>query len=277
MPELEDIVYSRDASVAAIRGYYEFLTQMYLEPSVVEYPPAAGWSSITEADPDALEDLGKSDEVISLLAHLPYVANPTGDGSAPQPVPDCVFADWHKMIEHLDQQSGSDLRLTTEGAEFYEDAPPHVVGLTCGGRDNPVIVLDTELGIVHWPDCPHRIMVASESMVEDDPYDYAPENEAEWRADAPAWAVPDFFELLKDQFRELHFIPISSRAVLKDDMSYGPDTEGMMPMLREIYREHGWPDLDMYRKKECLKAVRDAMQERYPDLADFAVDDPQIV
>lgn len=43
--------------------------------------------------------------------------------------------------------------------------------------------------------------------------DYAPENEATWRAEAPAWAVVDFFEMLKDQFRKLHFIPLNGRVV----------------------------------------------------------------
>jgi hypothetical protein len=43
----------------------------------------------------------------------------------------------------------------------------------------------------------------------------------------------------------------------------------MISMLQEIYREHGWPDLDRYRKRECLEAVQEALEERYPDEAYF--------
>jgi len=38
-------------------------------------------------------------------------------------------------------------------------------------------------------------------------------------------------------------------------------------MLKEIYRQHGWPDLAVYRKAECIAAVREAMDEKYPHLA----------
>jgi hypothetical protein len=91
-------------------------------------------------------------------------------------------------------------------------------------------------------------------MVEDDPYDWAPENEAEWRSDSATWAIADFFEILKDQFRELHYVPISGERVLDANSRFPPD-EGMIPALQEIYREHGWPDLERYRKRECLEVV----------------------
>jgi hypothetical protein len=38
-------------------------------------------------------------------------------------------------------------------------------------------------------------------------------------------------------------------------------------MLQGIYREHGWPNLDVYDKKECLKAVQKALEEHYPGRA----------
>jgi hypothetical protein len=43
MPELADISYSHDATVAAIRDFITFLTEMYLDESLVMEPPASGW------------------------------------------------------------------------------------------------------------------------------------------------------------------------------------------------------------------------------------------
>ena len=46
------------------------------------------------------------------------------------------------------------------------------------------------------------------------------------------------------------------------------EAEGIIDLLKGVYREHGWPDLDRYRKSECLKAVRRALEEKYPDKVD---------
>jgi len=46
---------------------------MYLRESDVIEPPEGGWPNITT---DSLQDLGKTDEVISLLRHLPYIRAP---------------------------------------------------------------------------------------------------------------------------------------------------------------------------------------------------------
>ncbi|KAH7323621.1 hypothetical protein BKA65DRAFT_540257 [Rhexocercosporidium sp. MPI-PUGE-AT-0058] len=265
MPELSDITYSREEAITAVREYYKFLVDMYMDDSEIVEPPKGGWSSITV---DSLQDLGKTEEVVSLLRHLPYIRPESLDCEA---APFCKFANWDADAKYLSsgRATGESLKVTSEGADFYEEAPAQVVGLASGGRDNPVFVLDTELGIVHWAECPDEIRYnPSRDGVEDDPYDYAPENEAEWRADAPAWAIADFFELLKDQFRQLHFIPISSRKVIDVYTSYGLNSDGMIPMLQNIYREHGWPNLQRYRKQECLEAVHKALEQRYPDHAE---------
>ncbi|KAI0385604.1 hypothetical protein F5Y04DRAFT_246250 [Hypomontagnella monticulosa] len=271
MPELEEISYSRDATIAAVRDYYNFLAKMYMNEDTIITPPAAGWPSITSAD---LEGLGKADEVVDLLAHLPYLRDDRDQNLRAHGAPDCYFADWQSLIRALDEgkTDAEELKIVTEGAEFYEEAPPHVVGLSAGA-DNPLFVLDTELGIVHWSECPGEIKDdPPREPVEDDPYDYAPENEADWRNDAPAWAIADFFELLKDQFRELNFIPISPYTVISAFVERDGRSEGMIPMLQNIFREHGWPDLGRYRKRECLEAVQTALEESYPDRADFRRD-----
>lgn len=264
MPQLSEIGYSRDACVAAVRDYYGFLTKMYLDESDVIEPPEGGWPTITT---DNLQSLGKTDEVISLLRHLPYIRTPDS-GEKAQGAPWCTFADWQEDSRNilLGLTSGETLKICSEDPSFYKDIPPHVVGLTSGGLHNPVFLLDTELGTVLWPECPGEVRYKpSREPVEDDPYDYAPDNEAEWRADAPAWAVADFFEILKDQFRGLHFVPMCSWLVVDVYTGLAFGTDGMVPMLQDVYREHGWPDLERYRKRECLQAVQAALEERYPD------------
>ncbi|RYO76324.1 hypothetical protein DL762_009826 [Monosporascus cannonballus] len=256
MPSLDEITYSRDATVAAVRDYYDFLTKMYVRESDIIEPPAGGWPTIKPY----LECMGKTDEVLSLLCHLPYIRE-LDDGNSVQGAPWCYFADWQKL--GLRQVKGETFRLLSERAGIIDDVPPHVVGLTWGGRNNPVILLDTKLGIIHWYECPYEIKCApARELLQDDAYDYAPENEAVWIAECGTWAITDFFEVLKDEFRKLHFIPKSSRSVV-DIYTTFPDSDEVIPVMQDIYRRHGWPDLQRYRKRECLEALR----ERYSEFA----------
>lgn len=263
MPELGNITYSRDECIAAIRDYYTFLTKMYLKESDVIEPPKEGWPQVT-AD-IIVEGMGKTERVLDLLRHLPYI-RASFDIYQAQGTPGCEFADWQAdcHLVTLGKSSAQDCKSLSEGTSFSNDVPSHVIGLTNGGLNKDVFLLDTELGIVHWPECPGEIRYnPTREPVLDDPYDWAPENEADWRADAPAWAIPAFFEVLKDQFRELQFIPINEYVVLDVRNRLH---EGLAEMLQEIYRAFGWPDTQRYRKRECLTAVRRALEERYPQV-----------
>jgi hypothetical protein len=256
----DEISYSQDATVAAFRDYYSFLAKMYLAESTIIDPPAGGWPTLTTD----LQDLGKTDEVISLLAHLPYIRDSGNDATDAQAVPWGQFADWRQLGDWIGHgmSNSQDVKELSEGFPS-EDVPPHVVGLTLGSEDlRPFLLLDTELGIVHWYECPGEIKDnPSQEPVEDDAYGYAAENEAEWRAEGESWAIADFFEVLKDQFRELHFVPTSSLKVA-DDYTTLHGRDGMVPMLKDIYREHRWPNIEQYRKQDCLEAVHKALEEK---------------
>lgn len=272
MPDLEDISYSRDETVAAANDYYDFLTKMYLKESDIIKPPAGGWPSVMLH----LQCLGKTDEVIALLSRLPYIRWPSDDRDQSQGAPRCIFADWQKIASSvgLGRINGEFLGIASEGASNSAAVPPHVIGLTCGGRGNPVFLLDTKLGITHWHECPGEVIDNPPlEPVQNDPYGYAPEKEAEWRAEGEAWANADFFEVLKEEFRQLHFIPLSSRLVIDTYSTWGPNLDGMVVMLQDIYRAHGWPNLEQYRKRECLEAVQRALEERYPIRADRREDE----
>ncbi|KAL2135018.1 hypothetical protein VTI74DRAFT_10055 [Chaetomium olivicolor] len=257
MPWLNEVSYSRDATVKAIREYYGFLVKMYLKESYILEPPEGGWPL---TDPEGFgQALGKTNEVVELLRHLPYIPFNKAHGAA-----GCWFADWRYYMSHHNtgRECFDGVRSTTENGIRREEMSPHVIGLTDGGRYTPAFLLDTERGVVYWVgfyECDDEIKNNPNwERIQDDAYDYAPRNEADWRAEGIAWAIPDFFENLKDQFRHLVFAPICSCTVYWADQVEG---------VQDIYREHGWPDLDRYRKKDCLKAVRAFVKERY-DCAD---------
>ncbi len=70
MPKLSEVRHSREAAVAAASEYFGFLAKMYLDESNILRPPEGGWPEITV---DRLKGLGKTDEVVMLLRHLPYL------------------------------------------------------------------------------------------------------------------------------------------------------------------------------------------------------------
>jgi hypothetical protein len=189
MPELSEISYSRDETIRAVRDYYSFLAELYVEESDIIEPPKGGWPSIT---PDSLRCMGKTDEVIALLRHLPYIRRPSDDIDAVHGTPGCYFADWQSLAINAGEDDGEGLRVCSEGAPLWADVPSHVISLTHGGRDNTAFLLDTQLGTVHWPECDGELRYNfndDASWIEpvlDDADDYAPENEVEWRSDAPA-------------------------------------------------------------------------------------------
>ena len=87
----------------------------------------------------------------------------------------------------------------------------------------------------------------------------------------PAWSIPDFFKLLKKQYRESKWIPINPREVIDSKMIYTPSQKGMIPMLQGIFRQHGWASVECgnYRKKECSDAVKAALEKHFPTFEQY--------
>ncbi|KAL2023304.1 hypothetical protein VTK56DRAFT_3042 [Thermocarpiscus australiensis] len=246
MPQLSEVSYSHEATIAAVSGYFDFLAKMYLNESDILRPPEGGWPEIT---PDRLKGLGKTDEVVLLLRHLPYLRD-LSDGSA---------------VEDSTPARAGGMNTMTEPYPYSERGlvPPHVVGLISTKDD--LFMLDTQLGVIYWLECPGTIRhnPPTREPILDDAYDYAPsECEAEWRGN-PAWAVADFFELLKNHFRRLRTVPVSPVTVYDlDNLRPHRKVAAAMPLVQSIYRDHGWPGLDRYRKEECLQAVQAMLKER---------------
>ena len=105
------------------------------------------------------------------------------------------------------------IHVRTEG-DLGKVEVPHVIGLTSNRWDEYLMVIDTEFGLIHWQECPFEILKEhGESSVPYEWDDYVDEKEAEWREGATSWSIPEFFEILKGQFKKLNWIPISPRSV----------------------------------------------------------------
>jgi hypothetical protein len=98
-----------------------------------------------------------------------------------------------------------------------------------------------------------------DSTVESDDAD-----EMSW---GPSWSVRHFFEMLKNHYRCLVFIPRDAHHVIDIWTDTNPDVDplpkGIPEMLRGIYCKHGWPDLNKYRKTDCLAEVERELDEKY--------------
>lgn len=65
------MAFDRDKVIAAVTDYYEWLLRLHLRPDNLRRPPPGGWPEIS---PERFK-MGKTDTVIDLVKHLPYVEN----------------------------------------------------------------------------------------------------------------------------------------------------------------------------------------------------------
>ncbi|KJX96519.1 hypothetical protein TI39_contig617g00011 [Zymoseptoria brevis] len=192
MIELSEVAYSHEAVILAVRDYYTFLTKMYLDPSDIMEPPQCGWPEITR---DSMRALGKTDEVIELLRHLPYFDGRSKTSRRGGPRMAC--ADWRLIAVWLTRATSDaeGVKILTEGGNKY-CIDPHVVSLTFGVAENPVVFLDTKLGVVYWPECPEVVARGDyNEQINHDPYEGYPEEGWDWRDehDTAIWMVSGFF------------------------------------------------------------------------------------
>jgi len=261
MPRLDEVSYSREATIAAFRNYYQFLTQFYLSEDMVEEPPTGGWPSITD---EKVRLLGKNEEVAELMRHLPYLA----DDRLLAPHAEC--AHWPSLLSRhpkenkpFDGTNIDAIRIITEDLE-WENVTPSAFGISMG---KDTFILDTQLGIVHCLDTPIEVKEAApREAILDDFWDCTPENEHGWRCSSVAWSIADFFEVMKQRYRDLQYLPMNGWRVEEwfDEYEDG-DYRPVLRSVRQVYKEHGWPDLSVYDKEKCLESVDKLIEEQFPD------------
>ena len=254
-PALEGMTCSHAEYVAAIRDYYKFLVELFLDGFEILEPLEGGWHDITS------ETCGKSRVIIALLRDLPYIRErPDGKVINLTPVNRCsvgpvscrAIADGRETLE--------DARIMTEPVVYLDNVPECVVGLVESKYDYGKFLLDTQLGVIYWAEGYNEIVKDKifEPYDEIDLYSEYEELEAEWRSAETPFAIREFFETLKEQYRKMNWIPLSSRLVVEYDRP-GLCVQGeekALDEVRSVYKEHGWPDLERYEKVKCLKAVR---------------------
>ncbi|KAF2667340.1 hypothetical protein BT63DRAFT_426236 [Microthyrium microscopicum] len=211
------------AIVQAVRQYYKFLTTLYLEESKVVEPPPGGWPSIT---PQVLKGLGKCDQIITMLRHLPYICSTTANHhESAQTSAECYFADWNLISQKLSEGFLS-IDVVKSLTEPNIINSPYVIGLTCGARSNTTFLLDINLGRMIFYQ--HRGWVGT--------------------------GVSHFFEILKNEFMKLN----SKTKVLNGYRKDSPNALAAIEKVRGIYREHGWPKIEQFDKRKCLAAIEAA-------------------
>ena len=252
MPRVNEITYSRDATVQAFRDYVQFLVSMYMDESEIYQPPQNGWHEIHWS---GWHNIDRTERVIEILRHLPCV------DMAVEIAPNCELVDWHTTPAEMD---GEDIKEATE--PHPEDAmiPSYIVGLTLQCTKGLTFLLDTELGVIYWHECMSEIGIPE---IEGDPYDWVDddlisEDQVEWRAGSGIWETTDFFRLLKANFETLNFVPFRRDYVRAAWYGQLVEAQEALEGVQKIYKDHGWPDLGKYRKIDCLASIKAFLEVR---------------
>ena len=124
--------YSREEVFVAVHDFYKLLIQLpYIDPNALVLPPQEGWVGV---DVEGLRRRGKTEEVIELLRHLPYLRSP-----APR-------RRWAIGPDTL-EIAYCDGELYKEVIDSIQPVPGHCIWLTdCDSRDGTGLLLDTRTG-----------------------------------------------------------------------------------------------------------------------------------
>ena len=130
---LTETFYSRGEIIAAIQEFYELLIKLpYIAPNALVLPPKEGWSGVNAEE---LRRRGKTEEVIELLRHLPYLRAPM-PGKRWMVGPDTI------EITYCDGEVYDEL------TDSMQPVPGHCIWLTdVESRDGTGLLLDTQTGM----------------------------------------------------------------------------------------------------------------------------------
>lgn len=223
----------RDVLAAELLSLYEFLTTLYLPDDCIKRPPKGGWPSITA---ERLEFLGKTDAVIDLLKHIPYISQDVEEEYQIQEK--CICNDYtgklfeRRAIKYQARDAMEPLPGFMEEKiwdKFKE--PQHVATLAQSASADAGyhIFFDTRDG-----------QLAEIEFVDGNcvTYDSAKES----------------FDSTKDSFRGLDMLPTEPTEVIMS--SGGPFSEEQIGAIKDIFKKHGWPTNE-YHKEPCMAEVQE--------------------
>ena len=130
--------------ITRLRDFYTFLSKLpWIEPQdVLDAPEPGGWPNISK---DNFAYLGKNDEVVALLQHLPYVRMDGKNGEyalAYSTFPCDYRRDYFQNLAGLAAAPWEIPETEGRGFKF----PPWVVPLTDGKNHGDYLMLDTTDG-----------------------------------------------------------------------------------------------------------------------------------
>ncbi|MCJ1307823.1 hypothetical protein MMC25_001471 [Agyrium rufum] len=230
-------------TVNALTSFYTFLTTFpYLPGSAIRQPPRDihRWQ---EDIVTKFRHLGKSNAVIDLLAHLPYIEDRAWNiGYDSEPL---------DYVGEMKMREENDLPMAVkDGLEPYtEKLPNHVCCITFGGQYGSWLLLDTEDGTF-----------TNYSQLGETRPESANQEEIQkgtsWRH-CPRIPVTEFFNSWKEKFRSLEWVPVPDKDGEVRGKVWVPDVNEDQDLeeLRAIYREYGWGSED-FRKEQCREALQ---------------------
>ncbi|KAJ8124180.1 hypothetical protein ONZ43_g35 [Nemania bipapillata] len=178
---------SNEAIIAAVHEFYSAIIRLpYIDTDALVLPPSDGWSDVNA---DELRKRGKTEKVIELLRHLPYLRNPDKNRKW-MLSPDTL------AIAYCDGEAYS------SSMDELQPTPAHCIWLTAhDSRDGIDLLLDTQTGsITEWSMLGKGLMI-----------DYA-EYEGMDKADQwmcfPTMPVVEFFKLWQARWEKLVWIPV---------------------------------------------------------------------
>ncbi|OBT61903.1 hypothetical protein VE03_08746 [Pseudogymnoascus sp. 23342-1-I1] len=239
--------YSRDTLVHCLTRFYTTLSDMgYIRPSSILYPPPSGWSD-TRISANILTLTGRNETVIDLVKHLPYLTKEYQVWPETEHLSylDRVWDDPATVVDRISQGGGL--------ANIYpfmpfETALPGMICLTHGSA-GVWWLIDTEAGLM-WPNGSHWDVHAGP---EDPPW---------------MWYVPvgieAFFDKVQKQLEELEVVPMpgfarARKSGVMENVEHHVFWAGEMEgkPVKKIFVECGWPDLEKFRKEECIERAGD--------------------
>ncbi|KAI1136857.1 hypothetical protein F5Y05DRAFT_88927 [Hypoxylon sp. FL0543] len=179
--------YSLNEVVAAVREFYTAIIKLpYIDLDALVLPPPEGWPGVRD---DELRKRGKTDEVITLLRHLPYLRNPGARAKWMLSPDTCeiAYCDGEMYDEIMDE---------------LQPTPSHCIWLTAhDSRDGVDLLLDTHTGtITQWAMLGGRLML---------PYDEYEQlaKEDKWMA-YPTLPAREFFKHWQARWEKLIWLPV---------------------------------------------------------------------
>lgn len=233
--------YTREEVVATLTDYYTFLCHLNLPAEALKHPPPDGWTSIP-AEP--LLAHGRSDAVIALLRHLPYLSHPDFE---PQVLPETTCVDYSALApESLDAlRRGRFDSIVDPPLDDDEALDPDCLCIALGRRHAWSLILDLANGTVIWysmdgewepedhdlgrvlpDDSPRRVAPAAESPA--------------WRAQ-PTYDLKYFFaDFCRARLTCMCWIPHVDGEIRSVDPREELDREDAL--RRRMLTEAGFPD-----------------------------------